>query len=336
MTLPHITPPADLEERFTEPKGWRWHHFKNARGKKLRFGTAYPDSRIPNAVVVILLGRNEYAEKYFEISRDLLAKNLSVWILEWQGQGLSDRFLPKTPERCHSPAFTQHVEDLHDFILEYVKHACVHPDVGRIPMVMLAQSMGANIGLRYLHDHPGMFESAVLCAPMLGVPAINNVFAAPLIARAMSAVSPGLYAFGQRDWAAAVEGDPTTIYTSDPKRRAIYDLWLKDNPSLRLGGVTFGWVNSVITSCRFLQDPEILKAIKTPCLVAVAGKENLVDNNAIRAAAGHMPAARVLELPESGHEIMMERDEIRNQLLDGLMKLIKETIIDRPESLKTF
>lgn len=330
-----ITVP-DLEDRFLEPYGWRWHYFKNEQGKKLRFGTAFPDSRLPAAVVVILPGRNEFAEKYFEISRDLLKRNLSVWILEWQGQGLSDRFIPNYPQRCHAPSFTQHVADLHGFILEYVKHACVHPDVGRIPMVMLAQSMGANIGLRYLHDHPGIFETAALCSPMLGVPAIDKIPAVSLVANVMSLLGAGRYAFGQRDWAPTPDTDPAAQYSSDPRRRALYDSWMRENEALRSGGVTFGWVKSALAACRFLQDPEILKTIKTHMLIALAGRENLVDNDAIRAAAGHLSAARLLELPESGHEILMERDEIRDQFLDAFMQLIKETIIDRPESLKTF
>ncbi len=325
-----VTVPT-IEDRFLEPYGWRWHYLKNRQGRKLRFGTAFPDSRLPSAVVVILPGRNEYAEKYFEVALDLLKRNLSVWIIEWQGQGLSDRFIPKHPQRCHAPSFTQHVDDLHEFILEYVKHACVHPDVGRIPMVMLAQSMGANIGLRYLHAHPGMFESATLCAPMLDIPAVHEIPAGPLVARVMSLIAGKSYAFGQKDWL-----PEENTYSSDPVRSKIYNAWLQENPSLRSGGVTFGWVYNALASCVFLQKPEILQAIKTYCLIAIAGKETLVDNDAIRQAAAHLPHAKLLELPEAAHEIMMERDEIRGKFLDAFMLLIKETILDRPETLKTF
>jgi lysophospholipase len=326
----------NLEPRFLEPAGWRWHHLKNSAGKRLRFGTAYPESRIPSAVVVMLPGRAECAEKYFETAQDLLKRNLSVWILEWQGQGLSDRFIPSKPERNHSGPFTNHVEDLHEFILEYVKHACVHPDVGRIPMVMLAQSMGANIGLRYLHAHPGMFEAAALSAPLLGITAVNEIPAGTLVARVLSLVAGKSYAFGQHDWIEGSDPEDKVMLSTDPVRNTILNRWFLENPNLRVGGVTFGWVWNALQSCLFLQNPEVLKTIKTHCLIAVAGKEQLVDNTPIRAAAAALPYAKLLELPDSGHEIMMERDETRNQFLEAFMQLIKEAVLDRPETLKTF
>ena len=331
--MTNVVPPA-LEGRFLEPPGWRWHYLTNAQGKKLRFGAAYPESRLPDAVTVILPGRTEYAEKYFETARALLDKNLSVWILEWQGQGLSDRFIPRFPQRGHSLSFERHADDLHGFILEYVKHACVRPDVGRIPMVMLAHSMGANIGLRFLHKYPGMFESAALCSPMLGIPAIDRIPAASLVTLLMSVFAGTSYAFGQKDWSETE--DTAQAYSSDPMRSLIHHAWLRENPALRSGGATFCWIYHAFNSCLFLQQPTVLKSIQTPCLVALAGQETLVDNAAIRTAAEILPHAKLLELPESRHEILMERDEIRNEFLGAFMLLIKETVLDRPETLKTF
>ncbi len=325
-----------LEPRFLEPRGWRWHTLKTRQNKNLRFGTAFPDSRLPSAIIVILPGRAECAEKYFEIARDLLKRNLSVWILEWQGQGLSDRFIPQYPQRGHSLSFEQHVEDLQEFILEYVKHACVHPDVGRIPMAMLAHSMGANIGLRYLHKNPGVFEAAAMTAPLLGIPAVDKIPAGTIVARALSLLAGKSYAFQQKDWNPEPDPDNPVLYSTDPVRNEIFNAWLKSNPGLRVGGVTFGWIYNALSSCFFLRNPAVLNAIKTPCLIALAGKENLVDNDASRKASLHLPHARLLEFPGAGHEILMERDEVRSQFLDAFMLLIKETILDRPETLKTF
>ena len=36
------------------------------------------------------------------------------------------------------------------------------------------------------------------------------------------------------------------------------------------------------------------------------------------------------------HEILMEKDAIRNDFIDRFYALIKESIIDRPETLKPF
>ena len=67
----------DLEKRFLEPEGWRWHHVKRG-DRKLRFGSAFPKNSIPDAVVVCLPGLNEFCEKYFEEFQFHSLKNASI------------------------------------------------------------------------------------------------------------------------------------------------------------------------------------------------------------------------------------------------------------------
>lgn len=332
------SPPPPLEDRFLEPAGWRWHNLKTKEGKRLRFGSIYPESRIPSAVVVVLPGRTEFIEKYFEIARDLSRQNLAIWIMDWQGQGLSDRVAGGKDGRHISPPFARHVDDLHEFILGYVKHACVHPDVGRIPMMMLAQSMGANIGLRYLHKYPGMFAAAALLTPMLGIQAVRK-YPAFILGPVLSLVAkivPGAYAFGQGPWIAGERQSPALQLSHDPVRAAVHDAWFTANPKLRTSGVTYSWLAHALSSCAYLKRGELLKAINVPCLFALAGKETLVDNAAIRKAADAIPVSKVVEFAESGHEILMETDAVRQQFLEIFHLFIKEHIIDRPETLKRF
>ncbi|MGB4107211.1 MAG: alpha/beta fold hydrolase [Alphaproteobacteria bacterium] len=314
--MPVVVP--QLEERFLEPPGWQWGTFKNKKGCSLRFGTVSPANGKADAIIIILPGRNEYAEKYFEVARDLIKKNLAVWILEWQGQGLSQRFIQHYPQRCHASSFIHHADDLHEFITAQIK-----PE---IPLVMLAHSMGANIGTRFLHKYPGVFAAAGMTSPMFGIPAVSKIPAAPLVSFVLSLLAGKNYAFGQKDWSLDEDNDSEAVFSFDPVRSKIYHAWLHDNPELRSGGATFGWVYNAFASCRFLQRPGVLESIRTPCLVAVAGKENIVDNNAIRNAAARLPRLRLLELPESGHEILMERDDSRNQFLWALLLLIRENL----------
>ena len=63
----------DLEERFLEPEGWRWHSFTRptqSGGRKIRFGSVFPKDSVPDAVVVCLPGLSEFSEKYYEMSRE--------------------------------------------------------------------------------------------------------------------------------------------------------------------------------------------------------------------------------------------------------------------------
>ncbi len=47
----------------------------------------------PRGTVVILLGRGEFIENYFEVVEELLTRRFDVVIMDWRGQGLSEREL---------------------------------------------------------------------------------------------------------------------------------------------------------------------------------------------------------------------------------------------------
>ena len=336
MNTDPSTPP-DLEARFQQPEGWRWHYFTNPKGQKLRFGAVTPKSRVPNAVVVCLPGLSEYAEKYYEVAHNLLDRNLAFWILDWQGQGQSDRPLSNRQKR-HSSGFNHDIDDLHYFLMEYVKHASVHPDVGRIPLVMLAHSMGGNIGMRYLAEHPDMFACAAFSAPMFGICATRTL--PQCVALGLSATLKEFfnmaYVFGGKDWSPEEREIPfpRNLFSGDPARAALHNAWCKSDPALQVGNVTFGWLYEALKSCARLKKEIRARPVQIPCLIGIAGEDRLVDNRAIRKIAASLPQARMLELEDSRHEIMMERDVIRQEFFTAFYDMLARNKIS--EMLKPF
>ncbi len=327
--MEHSTPPAPLqpalEARFLPPPGWRWHVFTNPHGRKIRFGTVAPESRVPDAVVIVAPGLSEFGEKYFELAHDLIKRNLSLWVIDWQGQGLSDRHFKNTPHKRHASSFADDVADFHYFIMEYVKHSAVHPDVGRIPLVLLGHSMGGHIGLRYLREHPDTFACAAFSAPMLGIRDVRLVPAPlrPLVTGLLNEVLGTSYVFGGADWRESARAHPgQNIFSGDAVRDAVHNAWSLYDPRLQVGSPTFRWLHEAVKSCAQLNKPEILKGIQTPILMALAEKDALVDNNAIRRAAKLLPHATLLELPACHHEILMETDALRNQFLQAFEELL--------------
>lgn len=319
-----------LESRFLPPEGWRWHVFTNPQGRKIRFGTVAPASRIPDAVVIMAPGLSEFGEKYFELAHDLLKRNLSLWVIDWQGQGLSDRHLRNTPHKRHATSFDDDVADFHFFIMEYVKHSAVHPDVGRIPLVLMAHSMGGNIGLRYLQEHPETFACAAFSAPMLGIRdlrAVPSPLRNPLTA-ALSELMGNSFVFGGSEWRAEVRANPGhNIFSSDPVRDTIHNTWSLHDPRLQVGSPTFRWLYEAVKSCNVVSSAALLQGIKTPSLFALASKDELVDNNAIRRAARMIPDAQLIEIEGARHEILMESDTYRNQFLQAFEALLTKTAV---------
>lgn len=328
MTKPDSLPA--IESRFLPPEGWRWHSFTNPQGRRIRFGTVAPASRIPDAVIIVAPGLSEFGEKYFELAHDLLKRNLSMWVIDWQGQGKSDRHLNNHPHRRHATSFDDDVSDLHYFIMEYVKHSAVHPDVGRIPLVLLGHSMGSHVGLRYLYRHPDTFACAALSSPMIGIKD-TRIVPRPLrlfLTAALNECAGNSYVFGGRDWTHESRARPGhNIFSSDPVRDQVHNQWCLHDPSLQVGSPTFRWLHEAEKSCVFLTNPKILQTIHTPLLLVMAEKDTLVDNKATRKAAKHLPNAHLLEIHGARHEILMEVDPLRNQFLNALEELLTRNAV---------
>lgn len=318
----HADDIPEIPSRFLAPEGWRWHEFKNAEGKKLRFGSVSPQGR-PRAIVVVLPGLSEFCEKYFEIAHDLLKRDCAVWVLDWRGQGRSDRYLPSSHKR-HSEGFDKDLSDLDLWVRDYVRPSC-----GGAPLVMLAHSMGGNIGLRYLAAHPGLFRAAAFSAPMVGIRALRHLprVLASFLTRVFGEELGPRYVPGGRDWAAdGAAARARKLLTSDPERGAVHDTWMVQEPALQVGAVTFGWLRAAYQSCLALQGPGVAEKIDIPCLLAVAGYEGLVDNREIRRLAMRMNQAKLLELPRARHEILMERDAYRDIFLGAFEALLNKAL----------
>lgn len=255
--------------------------------------------------VVLIQGRSEFIEKYFEVARELLARKFSVVTFDWRGQGLSSRQLSDR-HKGHVGDFSEFDSDLHVVMERVVREYSVKPYVG------LAHSMGGNILLRYLHDNPHEFDRAVLTAPMLAVKtAPFPLWAARGLANLSTATgNKGAYVFGganQDPMAHAFEGN---VVTSDKGRFDRMMACVKADPRLALGAPTFGWLEAAFRSMDLLRTEEFASLIESPVLLIGAAYDKLVDLGAdIRLVQRLKRAMYVLLKAE--HEIMMERDEVR-------------------------
>ena len=185
-----------------------------ADGTSLRAARWVP-ADASRGTVVVLNGRTEYIEKYFEMISQLLERGFAVATLDWRGQGLSDRPL-ENRQKGWVQSFDLYVSDLHEFFETFVQPACPEP------YRVLSHSMGGNITLRYLRDHPETFVSAIFSSPMWG---IGKTARTPgwtrLLGSAACAVGFGeAYVPGSNDWGAKERVFETNILTHDPERFA--------------------------------------------------------------------------------------------------------------------
>ena len=307
-----------LAERFLEPPGLVWGRFATGDGAVLRWG--HLPAAEPRAEVLFVGGYGDFIEKQFETIRDLGARGFSVWCLDWRGQGGSTR--PRRwPHRPRARRFDRDAAELAQFA-----RAQLSPDR---PRVLIAHSMGGAIALLCLHRNPGLFDAAVLSAPMLG---LHNGRTPPVLLRAVTAPVrlaglglchlPGT----ARRRATQAPSPERSRISSDAERCRIRHAWISSEPALRLDQPTYGWLDPTLSLIARIGKPRFLAAIHTPILIGSAGREHVVAPVAHHRAARHLPDCTLFELPESKHEPFLERDPIRDAWLDRVDRFIAERV----------
>jgi lysophospholipase len=280
---------------------------KTPDGVSLRFGRWEPPPG-RKGTVVILQGRAEYIEKYFETVRDLRARGFAVATFDWRGQGLSDRAFADR-RKGYVRNFAQYAMDL-DTIMEQV----VLPDCPP-PYFVLGHSMGGAMAIRACHDGRRWFERVVLSAPMLALPPRRFDGLAGPMARVMRILGRGsAYVPGRS------EHEPPgpdafigNVLTSDPVRFARNAAILVEEPDLALGAPTIAWADSALRQMRQFREPSYPAHIRQPMLLVAAGYDQVVWTPAIEDFGMYLLAGRHLILPGARHEILQEQDQFRAQ-----------------------
>jgi lysophospholipase len=271
------------------------------------------------ATVVLLQGRTEFIEKYFEVIGDLLERGFAVAAIDWRGQGLSDRPLANR-QKGHVADFAHFVDDLQWVIESWLRPICP------APYVALSHSMGGNITLHHLARHPGVFEAACFSAPMWGIgKAERPGLAMKLLAGVGCTLGLSTFYLPGR------EGDfdhespfESNVLTSDRSRYERFMGQTRAEPALALGSPTFGWARQALASIDQLHAPGFAEAISTPIRVCSAGDDKLVSLAAHAAIADRLPNARHVVFDGAQHELLMEVDAIRDGTLAQFYELLDE------------
>src|ERR1043166_1420368 len=141
------------------PEGAVSGHLKTPDGVSIRFARWDPPPG-RKGTVCVLCGRIEFIEKYFELVNDLRARGFAVAMIDWRGQGLSQRALNDT-RKGHVGSFAEYDIDLETFVKEVVLPDCTPP------YFALAHSMGAAMLLRAAYYGRRWFDRVVLSCPMI-------------------------------------------------------------------------------------------------------------------------------------------------------------------------
>ena len=288
------------------PPGGFVASIRAADGLALRVARWHPPG-FSLGTVVICTGRAEFVEKYFEVASELLARRLTVVIFDWRGQGLSARELDNS-RKGHIDDFSLYERDLEAIALQVLEPFCPKP------WFAIGHSMGGAVLIQQARGGKSPFERIVVTAPLIGIHGLRFPDATRLLAEVLDIVGlGGAFIPGGGETAVVTKPYRNNLLTSDPERYARNAHILAAASHLGIGDPTIGWVNAAFRLMEQFGDPEYPRRTLTPILVIAAGDDRIVDTRAIERFAVRLKAGGLVVIPHARHEIMMERDEFREQ-----------------------
>ncbi|MYZ47692.1 alpha/beta hydrolase [Rhizobiales bacterium L72] len=276
-------------------------------------GTRIRYARWPVAVhpgrgtVLLLQGRGEFIEKYFETIVDLRRRGFAVVTFDWRGQGGSDRLL-RDGRKGHVRAFEDYVGDLMTVMRTVVLADCPPP------YHVLAHSTGGAVALLAAERLRTQIERMVLSAPLVGLHGSGRVAqSAALVLDRIGFRRSYLPGGG----ATLVTSQPfeQNVVTSDRDRYCRATEIIEHEPALGTGSPTIGWAAAAIRACRLFETRHFAMRVPMPVLFVLAGADAVVSNVAAERLAARVKTIVTVRVPGARHELLMERDPFRDQFL---------------------
>ena len=285
-----------------------WAHAQD--GTRLRIAL-WPAG--PKGMVAIFPGRTEVIEKYGRVVSDLARAGYGAGVIDWRGQGLSDRLegQPLLGDVADFALFQQDVAAFDTKLQAFAPAA---------PRFVLAHSMGGCIALRALtKGFPA--RAASFSAPMWGLRlglkmrrAVKVMTSALRLAGWDLREIPGA-GIEFRLWENPFDENELS---GDAETYAWMQHQVLTHPALRLGAPSLRWLVAAIAETTALA---LQPAPDLPAVCGLGTREMLVSSEAIRARMADWPGGQLRMQDGALHELLMERPPIRDQFLRDTLSL---------------
>lgn len=311
-----LTPAPFFTDVHPGPAGGAAHWAETSDGKRIRVGHWPLEGA--KGTVLIFPGRTEYIEKYGVVASELAARGLASMAVDWRGQGLADRML--------EDPLIGHVENFPDYQKDVATLMRAARELGLPrPYFLLAHSMGGCIGLRAVME--GLPVQAVaFTGPMWGI------YIAPhlrVLANTLSSLMPRI---GQGHLLPpGTKADPYVL--SDPFEdnmlttdAQMFDMMrdqITARPELALGGPSYVWLREALSETAHLASRA---APNLPAVTWLGSNERIVDVPRIHERMENWKGGRLEIVQGAEHEVLMEVEDLRTPLYDGLEKLFLATV----------
>lgn len=306
--LPYDIAPLHEAGDYPCPAGGKALFVPVKGGAKIRVAMwhAGPREEAPFRPLLLLLsGRGEFIEKYYEPIGALLQRGFDVLTLDWRGQGLSSRMLDDRL-RGYVDHFDTYLDDLDRVLLS------IAPFDKRVtePKILMGHSMGGNLSLQYAIRNPQRVQAIALCAPMVGM----RLPTSPLIFEA--ALRFNLLLGRGEAYPTGGPSDPTPHtfeqqkVTRDKGRFASDRDFFRVEPDLLVKGATIGWLAAASEAVRAVKWRSSIAKLTMPILLQSAVADKLVPTQSHEAYVKRLKNGTFIGIDDAEHELMREIDEV--------------------------
>lgn len=305
-------------------------YFEGYRGTRIRYALFRSEVSPAKGTVVLLHGRNEFIEKYFETIRDLNAMGLWVATYDLRGQGGSDRLIIDPRKGPLSKGHVQNFADYqHD--LEIFLQTIVLPDA-RLPFFLVAHSTGALIALASAPRLSNRIDRMALAAPFVGLggQALPEHWLRSLTS-ALSKVGLGKLALGNDH---SHRPFPNNPLTSDKNRFDRNAAIVAARPDLTIGAPTARWLHETLKAGSIVNEQAHLTKITIPTLILAPMMDGIVPYLYQERLSRNFRAGQLVTITGARHELFQERDIYRTQALAAIKAFMPgtEPLVDLSET----
>jgi lysophospholipase len=305
---------------------------------QLQYTLVHPDelSREGIKTIFFLQGWAESAVKYADLILDLTALNFTVVTFDYRSQGKSGRGDRLFHHGVHK--VTTHFENFEDMVNDalQVYQKVIHP-LNSTNLTILGFSMGGLIAVHLSKRLQN--DSLILISPLL-CPFTGNIpsWVFQAVTTLARFAGKGQNALPGRK----VRTDhrlplpPKSIVSSSSSRIQYWEQLRREDPDLCMNGMSIGQANELL---KFRITPEHASGILSGRVLLMSSEiESFVDNRGVEVFCKYLPASvplRRLHFLKSKHELLHERDEIRDKVIEEITmflersQVVQENVVSR-------
>lgn len=277
----------------------------------------------PKGTMVVSPGVREPCLKYLEIMFELYDRNsLNVFCMDHRNQAQSGRSSHiDSTAKTYIKDYRYYFKDFENFVNQQVK-----PQTHGAPYYLLAHSMGGWIASSYLENFPEVFSFAAFSSPLFQIYAkYKGVEISERASKMASQVLSWLgksteFAPGQKEY------DPHKTFeeniTTHSRERYLESKRIqREYPITQMGGATNSWVVQVVNGTREVRAKA--HQVVTPLVIFQAGIDLYVQPQAQEEFCSSAQNCKMKRFDGAFHEILMEKDEIRDSALEIILENFK-------------